>query len=123
MVNEIGGIDPGSLPQSTTTSTTQPPPGPNQPLDNENRPSTTDTIAALTVAILSVIVIITILLLVRAIRKRRQARQGRELNPVATISTGVMGTGVAAYSNAAMDWEPVNHDQEMTVNPSSQHRS
>lgn len=113
MVNENSNPGISSTSYSSTVSTT-PNPGPSGPVNNEDGGrSTTDTIAAITVAILTVIVIITALLLARAIRKRRQARQGRELNPVATISTGIMGTGVTAYNNAAMTWEPINHDQEM----------
>lgn len=93
MVNENSNPGISSTSYSSTVSTT-PNPGPSGPVNNEDGGrSTTDTIAAITVAILTVIVIITALLLARAIRKRRQARQGRELNPVATISTGIMGTG------------------------------
>ena len=93
MVNADHIIDPGNTLTTSSESTTTQNPGPNYPVDNDSGRSSQDTIAAITVAILSVIVLITILLLIRAIRKRRQARQGRELNPVATISTGVMGTG------------------------------
>lgn len=115
--SEISGISSTEISTSSTTPSSGV--GPDQPVNSEDGRTTTDTIAAITVAILTVIVIITVILLARAIRKRQQARRGRELSPVATVSTGIMGTGVAAYrNNAPMTWEPVNVDWEMASSSS-----
>lgn len=79
---------------STTTASTATPvnPGYRDP-DGDVGRSSTDTVAAITVAILAVIIVITCVLVARAIRKRRRARQGTRMDqPIPTISTGVMGT-------------------------------
>ncbi|OWF34760.1 uncharacterized protein LOC110443771 [Mizuhopecten yessoensis] len=93
-------------------------PGNNGPPRNYNPPemvgdNSTDTIAAITVALLAVLIIISVLLIFRAIRKRRRALRGTELNAIPTITTGVMGTGVSAYGNinvaGPISWESVNN--------------
>ncbi|KAL3859105.1 hypothetical protein ACJMK2_009338 [Sinanodonta woodiana] len=76
----------------------------------------TDTIAAVTIAVLAVVIIFTLLLVFRALRKRRRARQGQQLNtPIPSITTGIMGTGAQAYAiqinpdpvHSHVTWEPV----------------
>lgn len=54
-----------------------------------------DTVAAVTIAVLAVIVIITMLIVFRALRKRQRARRGERFgdNVIPTVTTGVMGTG------------------------------
>jgi len=61
--------------------------------DHKSYPS--DTVAAVTIAVLAVIVIITMLIVFRALRKRQRARRGERFgdNVIPTITTGVMGTG------------------------------
>nr|XP_022337361.1 uncharacterized protein LOC111133345 [Crassostrea virginica]XP_022337362.1 uncharacterized protein LOC111133345 [Crassostrea virginica] len=107
---------------STTTASTATPvnPGYRDP-DGDVGRSSTDTVAAITVAILAVIIVITCVLVARAIRKRRRARQGTRMDqPIPTISTGVMGTSAAAYSHvhisqsdhsSAVSWEPIETQQ------------
>lgn len=80
----------------------------------------TDTIAAVTIAVLAVVIILTLLLVIRALRKRRRARQGEQFGHVQTVTTGIMGTGGSAYSNAVnsvpvrgpVSWESVNPSTE-----------
>lgn len=88
-----GGTDMPTTPApSDTPQQPQGPPRDYNPLDGKGGNST-DTIAAITVALLAVLIIISVLLICRAIRKRRRAMRGTELNVIPTISTGVMGTG------------------------------
>lgn len=85
--------DQDSTTTETLSSTATPVnPGYRDP-DGDVGRSSTDTVAAITVAILAVIIVITCVLVARAIRKRRRARQGTRMDqPIPTISTGVMGT-------------------------------
>ncbi|KAK3591368.1 hypothetical protein CHS0354_040331 [Potamilus streckersoni] len=85
-------------------------------MDGTSERGTTDTIAAVTIAVLAVVIIFTLILVFRALRKRRRARQGQQLNaPIPTITTGIMGTGAQAYSSqinpdpvhSHVTWEPV----------------
>lgn len=112
--------DPGSTTIDTPTS--PPPPARGYPEhEGGGERSSTDTVAAVTVAILAVIIVITCVLVARAIRKRRRARQGTRMDQrIPAISTGVMGTPAAAYSNihisqptpsSAVSWEPIETRQ------------
>ena len=62
----------------------------------------TDTLAAVTIAVLAVVIILTLLLVIRALRKRRRARQGEQFGQVQTVTTGVMGTGNCYLFNLSM---------------------
>lgn len=66
------------------------------PADIEDeRNSTTESVAAVTIAVLAVVIVITMLLVFRALRKRQRARQGEQFGEtIPTITTGVMGTGL-----------------------------
>lgn len=114
----------GVVSDSTTTDTptTPLPPARGYPeLEGGGERSSTDTVAAVTVAILAVIIVITCVLVARAIRKRRRARQGTRMDQrIPAISSGVMGTPAAAYSNihisqptpsSAVSWEPIETRQ------------
>ncbi|ESO95611.1 hypothetical protein LOTGIDRAFT_175117 [Lottia gigantea] len=86
--------------------------------------SLTDTIVAITVAVLACVVLITLVLIIKTVKQRRRERQGNQLDHIPTISTGIMGTGVAAYNNtntrsmttdsfdqpssSRITWEPIN---------------
>lgn len=90
---KLAANDQDSTTTETLSSTATPVnPGYRDP-DGDVGRSSTDTVAAITVAILAVIIVITCVLVARAIRKRRRARQGTRMDqPIPTISTGVMGT-------------------------------
>ncbi|KAK7498910.1 hypothetical protein BaRGS_00010002 [Batillaria attramentaria] len=85
------------------------------PLDKSDSPSLTDTIAAITIAVLACVLIITLTLIIRALHRRRVRERGRELNIVPTVSTGIVNANVNAYGghnpprpvNGVITWEPV----------------
>lgn len=106
-------------PPTTTSTTTQRPPSGNNfgSSNNYENSSPTDTIAAATIAVLAVVIILTLLLVVRAVRKRRRLQRGEQFgdNVMPTISTGVMGSGGAAYVHSVPVHGPVTWE---TINPS-----
>ena len=108
------GDDIAKLKPLTTTATIPTlrpgPPRFHDPKEYDDNP--TDTIAAVTIAILAVVIVITLLLIFRALRKRRRARQGEQFgtnSQIQTLTTGVMGTGELQHS----DIEQVCYSQVM----------
>ncbi|XP_061197914.1 uncharacterized protein LOC133206026 [Saccostrea echinata] len=122
MANDNSANDPSSTTTDTPTTTLSSNGGYPHPKGDEER-SPTNTVAAVTVAILAVIIVITFVMVARAIRKRRLARRGTRMDqPIPAISTGVMGTPAAAYSNihisqptisssSFVSWEPIETHQ------------
>ena len=93
--SDVGKVD--SSPSTSTVSTT-----PKRditdrsPADNDYTNYPTESVAAVTIAILAVVIVITMVLVFRALRKRQRARQGEQFGErhIPTITTGVMGTGM-----------------------------
>lgn len=109
---------------NTTTSTTTTtvvyrggdnPDADQAPVTKSDRPSLTDTITAVTIAVLACVLIITFTLIIRAVHRRRRRERGRELNVIPTISAGIVSASVSAYGghdtprpvNGTISWEPV----------------
>ncbi|KAK6185567.1 hypothetical protein SNE40_007772 [Patella caerulea] len=76
----------------------------------------TDSVAAVTVAVLACVLLLTVVFIIKAIKRRRRAQRGEEIDHIPTVATGVMGTGVAAYNTnsnhnntveGSISWEPV----------------
>ncbi|KAL4235312.1 hypothetical protein ACF0H5_006947 [Mactra antiquata] len=120
----VQSLDPGpevseitsSRPDNVTTSEDD-----RAPSDIDDAYYPTETVAAVTIAILAVVIVITMLLVFRALRKRQRARQGEQFGETAvpTITTGVMGTGGAAYANAVQNVPVRGQVRWESVNPSS----
>lgn len=94
--DDSGDVEPiTTTPRTTTDLLTTADKGPDRDefYSDQSERTPTDTVAAITIAVLSVVIVITLLLVFRALRKRRRQRQGRQLHEVATVSTGIMGTG------------------------------
>ncbi|KAH3812058.1 uncharacterized protein LOC127835330 [Dreissena polymorpha] len=93
------------------------------PHDEDFKSYPSDTVAAVTIAVLAVVIIITMIIVFRALRKRQRARRGEQFGEsiIPTVTTGVMGTGGAAYANALNNRVPVESPVRWeSVNPSTQ---
>lgn len=89
--------------------------------DNDTSGTPTETVAAVTIAVLAVVIVLTMVLVFRALRKRQRARQGEQFGErhIPTITTGVMGTGGAAYASS-LNTVPVRGQIRWeSINPSS----
>lgn len=92
--------------------------------DNHEPVYPTDTIAAVTIAVLAVVIIMTLVLVFRALRKRQRARQGQQFgDSIQMVSTGIMGTGAMAHANS-LNSVPVNGVVRwVSIGPSEQPHS
>ncbi|XP_060594694.1 uncharacterized protein LOC132749037 [Ruditapes philippinarum] len=91
------------------------------PADNDYTNYPTESVAAVTIAVLAVVIVLTMVLVFRALRKRQRARQGEQFGEghIPTITTGVMGTGASAYASS-LDSVPVRGQIRWeSINPSS----
>jgi hypothetical protein len=70
------------------------------PADNDYTNYPTESVAAVTIAVLAVVIVLTMVLVFRALRKRQRARQGEQFGEghIPTITTGVMGTGKLKFT-------------------------
>lgn len=68
-----------------------------QLVDKDDSPSLTDTIAAVTIAVLACVLIITLTLIVRAIHNRRSRQRGQELNRIPTVTAGIVSASEFSF--------------------------